>query len=372
MERRQQLKAIIEDIISIPYGKVYYYPNISDKVKAKITKKFDANINTNNIIGFVDTTLMGTAKTGVVFTLTGIYNLEMLDKPYYFNYKDIDRMKVIPDKKGRTHSTESVLEIKLTNGKVTTIGYGNFYKDNLEQLFQELKNQFLKWEDVVCIKPSGEVGKLHLTEDQKMKCNGIIHTASVAAGGVGTGLAQIPLSDNAIITPIQITMITSLGAVFGIRVTEGVAKGIIAGSAASIIGRGAVQVLVGWIPGVGNAINTATAAGITEAMGWMAVAHFFDLQQQDKAKYKIDGMKEGYYAASEEYEGKLRKQADEFLKQKKNCQEQMDEYEKLLSEYEAYICELERKLYKSEEERRNQESMKAQFEALRNLQKCLS
>jgi uncharacterized protein (DUF697 family) len=370
MEKREESKTIIKDTISIPYGKSHYYPNISDKVKAKITKNFDANINTNNIVAFVDTTLMGTSKTGLVFTLTGIYNLEMLGKPYYFNYKDIENMTVVADKKGRTHSIESTLVIELTNGSTLTIGYGNFYKDNLKQLFQELRKQFLKWDDVICIKPSGEIGKLHLTEDQKIKCNGIIHTASVAAGGVGTGLAQIPLSDNAVITPIQITMITSLGAVFGIRVTEGVAKGIIGGAAASIIGRGVVQILVGWIPGVGNVINTATAAGITEAIGWMAVAHFFDLQQQDRAKYKIDGMKEGYCAASEEYEGKLRKQADEFLKRIKNCEEQMDEYEKLLSEYEAYIRELERKLDKTEEEFRNLKSMKSQYEALCNLRKC--
>lgn len=370
MEKREELKTIIKDIISIPYGKFYYYPNISDKVKAKITKNFDANINTNNIVAFVDTTLMGTSKTGLVFTLTGIYNLEMLSKPYYFNYKDIDNMTVVPDKKGRTHSTESTLDIQLTNGNTITIGYGNFYKDNLKQLFQKLRNRFLEWDDVVCIKLSGEVGKLHLTEDQKIKCNSIIHTASVAAGGIGTGLAQIPLSDNAIITPIQVTMITSLGAVFGIRVTEGIAKGIIGGAAASIIGRGTVQLLVGWIPIVGNTINTATAAGVTEAIGWMAVAHFFDLQQKDKAKYKVEGMKEGYCAASEEYEVKLRKQADEFLEQTKNFKEHIDEYEKLLSEYEAYIYELKNKLDKTEEELRSLERMKAKYEALRNLKKC--
>lgn len=230
-----------------------------------------------------------------------------------------------------------------------------------------MKSKFLSWDNVVCIKPSGEVGKVQLTKDQKNKCNAIIHTASVAAGGVGTGLAQIPLSDNAVITPIQITMITSLGAVFDIRVTEGVAKGIIGGATASIIGRGAVQLLLGWIPGIGNIVNTATAAGLTEAIGWMAVAHFFDLQQQNKAKYKVDGMKEGYATASEEYEGKLRKQADEFLKQVKNYKEQMDEYEKLLSEYEAYIYELEEKGDKSEKEYNNLTRAKEQYKALCDL-----
>lgn len=370
MDKREELKSIIKNTISIPHGKIHYYPNISDKIKSKITKNFDANINTNNIVAFIDSSVMGTSKRGLVFTLTGIYNLEILSKPYYFNYKDIEDMTVICDKKGRYNSEQATLDIKLSNGQIIEVGYGNFYKDNLKNLFQELKNKFLYWDDVVCIKPSGEVGKVQLTKDQKNKCNAIIHTASVAAGGVGTGLAQIPLSDNAVITPIQIGMITSLGAVFEIRVTEGVAKGIIGGATASIIGRGAVQLLVGWIPGVGNAINTATAAGVTEAIGWMAVAHFFDLQQQEKAKYKIDGMKEGYTAASQEYEGKLRKQAEEFLKQTKIYKEQMDEYEKLLSEYYVYICELENKVNKSENEYGDLVRAKEQYKALCNLRNC--
>lgn len=370
MNKREELKNIIKNTILIPYGKAHYYPNISDKIKSKITKNFDTSINPDNIVAFIDTTLMRTSKSGLVFTLTGVYNLEMLSKPYYFNYKDIEDMIVICDKKGRSNSTEALLDIKLSNGEVMQIGYGDFYKDNLKNLFQELKNKFLYWDDVLCIKPSGEVGKVQLTDDQKIKCNGIIHTASVAAGGVGTGLAQIPLSDNAVIAPIQITMITSLGAVFGIRVTEGVAKGILASASASIIGRGASQLLVGWIPLVGNIINTATAAGVTEAIGWMTVSHFFDLQQQEKAKYKADGMKEGYATASQEYELKFRKQVETFLKQAKLYAEQMEEYENLLSEYERYIFELENKVNKSEKEYSNLLREKEQYEALCNLRKC--
>lgn len=41
-------------------------------------------------------------------------------------------------------------------------------------------------------------------------------------------------------------------------------------------GRGISQVLVGWIPGYGNAINATTAAAVTEAIGWAADAYFAD------------------------------------------------------------------------------------------------
>lgn len=370
MDKREIMKNIVKNKIQIPYGKIHYYPNVSDKVKTKVTKNFDATMNINNIVAFYDSTLMGSCKTGMVFMLTGAYYLGMLEKPFYFNYKDINNMVITPDKKGNYASTDAHIEISLTNNNSLSIGIGDFNKANLKSILEELKQQFLEWDDVVCIKPSGQVGKVHLTEDQKIKCNAIIHAAAVAAGGVGTGLAQIPLADNAVITPIQVTMITSIGGVFGIRVTEGVAKGIIGGAAASFVGRGAVQILFGWIPGVGNAINTATAAGITEAIGWMAVAHFFDLQQQDKAKYKVDGMKEGYNAASEEYEGKLRKQAEEFVRQVKDFRQEIKAYEDLLAEYEEYIKKLEIKIHNTEEELERLKSIKAQYQALMALKKC--
>lgn len=121
-----------------------------------------------------------------------------------------------------------------------------------------------------------------MTNDQKIKCNAIIHTASAAAAGVGAGLAQVPGSDNALLTPIQLTMTISLGKVFDIELTETTAKAAIASVAASIIGRTLTQFLVGWIPGVGNAINATTAAGLTEAMGWTLAEDFAKQYERNK------------------------------------------------------------------------------------------
>lgn len=114
-----------------------------------------------------------------------------------------------------------------------------------------------------------------MTEEQRKKCHTIIHSASVSAAAVGGGLAQIPGSDNAVLTPIQLTMTIALGKVFGKALSEATAKAAIASVAASTIGRTVSQFLIGWIPGVGNAINASTAAGLTEAMGW-ALAKEFD------------------------------------------------------------------------------------------------
>lgn len=54
-------------------------------------------------------------------------------------------------------------------------------------------------------------------------------------------------------------------------------------------------------------------------------------------------MKDGYAEASGEYERKLRRQAEEFINQKKDVERERDEYEKLINDYEAYIAELEEK-----------------------------
>lgn len=113
-----------------------------------------------------------------------------------------------------------------------------------------------------------------MTEIQEKKCHAIIHSAAAAAATAGGLGAQIPMSDSAVIVPIQITMIISLGAVFGIELTKSAAASTLATATASMVGRGISQWLVGWIPGIGNIINASTAAGVTEAIGWAVTAGF--------------------------------------------------------------------------------------------------
>lgn len=113
-----------------------------------------------------------------------------------------------------------------------------------------------------------------MTSNQKESCHVIIHAASTAAAGVGAGLAQLPLSDSVVLLPIQVSMVVALGKVFDIDLTESAAKGVIFTGIAATIGRAVSQVLIGWIPGLGNAVNAATAAAITEALGWAVAERF--------------------------------------------------------------------------------------------------
>ena len=113
-----------------------------------------------------------------------------------------------------------------------------------------------------------------MTDSQRSKCHGIIHTASVAAAAAGGGMAQLPGSDAVPITLAQITMIISLGAVFDIPVSKSAAQALRKGLGGAAVGRLASQVLLGWIPGWGNALNASTAAAITEKLGWKAAEKF--------------------------------------------------------------------------------------------------
>ncbi len=104
----------------------------------------------------------------------------------------------------------------------------------------------------------------------------IIHGASLAAAGVGGGLAQLPGSDAPVLVAIQTTMILAIAEELDAPITRATAAEILLTASATMGGRAVSQALVGWIPGFGNAVNAATAAGLTEAIGWAAQAYLAD------------------------------------------------------------------------------------------------
>jgi uncharacterized protein (DUF697 family) len=109
---------------------------------------------------------------------------------------------------------------------------------------------------------------------QLQKIKGIIHTAAAAAAGIGAGLAQVPGSDAPALVGIQTTMIMMIADAHRMALTKAAAADFLLTFTATMAGRGLSGLLVGWIPGLGNAINAATAAGLTEAVGWAAHAYF--------------------------------------------------------------------------------------------------
>ena len=113
-----------------------------------------------------------------------------------------------------------------------------------------------------------------MTDEQTLAVNAAIHTASAAAASIGAGLAQIPGSDSVPIIAIQTTTVIAIGKAFGKTLDQSAAKAAIGTATATLVGRGVSQFLLGWILGVGDVLNAATAAGVTEALGWAIAADF--------------------------------------------------------------------------------------------------
>lgn len=113
-----------------------------------------------------------------------------------------------------------------------------------------------------------------ISDDKKKRCEGIINAAAAACGGVGAGVAQIPLADSAIITPIQIAMVVGIGKEFDLDLTESAAMAIIASMSSALVGRCVSAGLFGWFPIIGNVVNAATAVGLTELIGRIAMKKF--------------------------------------------------------------------------------------------------
>ncbi len=98
----------------------------------------------------------------------------------------------------------------------------------------------------------------------------IIHVASGVAGGVG--LIPIPFSDALAIAPIQAGMIYKMNDAFGMDLENSVVASLITGllgvTAVAQVGRTLVNGLLKFIPVVGSVAGGATAAVITEGIGF--------------------------------------------------------------------------------------------------------
>ncbi len=102
------------------------------------------------------------------------------------------------------------------------------------------------------------------------ECKTIIHVASGAAGAAG--LIPIPFSDALAIAPIQAGMIYKMNDAFGMDLDKSVGVSLVAGllsvTAVAQVGRTLVNGFLKFIPVVGSVAGGATAAVITEGIGF--------------------------------------------------------------------------------------------------------
>ena len=113
---------------------------------------------------------------------------------------------------------------------------------------------------------------LAMTQAQKDSCNLIIHGAATAAAASSLVMSQMPGADNIALAITIGGMTIALANVFdlsfGETTGESIGVSILGYFSTVIAARIASQWILGWIPFLGNSVNTATMFGMVEWIGW--------------------------------------------------------------------------------------------------------
>ncbi|MEC4812650.1 MAG: DUF697 domain-containing protein [Scytonema sp. PMC 1069.18] len=177
------------------------------------------------------------------------------------------------------------------------------FKDEVINILPDVKNAIrvnsimTELDDGIVIKPKGLKELVDLTmqvvpegqksafvasqkvdiELKKSRCNKIV--ASAAASAAAVGAAPIPLADAALIVPIQVSMIASISATFGLSLDKNFLSTMVAstitGGVGSLVGREIVLNLLWLFPlgfGVTGFIEAGVAAAITTTLGKTYIA----------------------------------------------------------------------------------------------------
>ncbi|MCQ2917403.1 DUF697 domain-containing protein [Helicobacter pylori] len=145
--------------------------------------------------------------------------------------------------------------------KVPVEGLEELVAETEKCLSDAMKNHFLR------------VQKIKIQERKQAmieECKTIVHVASGLAGAAGA--SPIPFSDAFVIAPIQAGMIYKMNDAFGMDLDKSVGASLVAGllsvTAVAQVGRTLVNGFLKFIPVVGSVIGGATAAVITEGIGF--------------------------------------------------------------------------------------------------------
>jgi len=100
-------------------------------------KKFASGMDRTTIIGFYDTTVMGSGKNGYIFTDDKIYYLDTMDKPKKLWYDDIKSIRIT-----NTHKKDCdrVLKIIQYDGEDITISSSFLHKTPLKEFLEIMKD----------------------------------------------------------------------------------------------------------------------------------------------------------------------------------------------------------------------------------------
>ena len=123
---------------NIANGSTYYIKgNIPRKKIDNAIKKFASGMDKTTIIGFFDTTVMGSGKNGYIFTDDKIYYLNTLGKPKKFWYDDIKTIRITNKHK---KDCDRILVITQYDGEKFIIRSSFLNKTPLKEFLEIIKD----------------------------------------------------------------------------------------------------------------------------------------------------------------------------------------------------------------------------------------
>lgn len=111
--------------------------NIPSKKIDNALKKFALGMDRKTVIGFLDTTLMNSGKSGYIFTDDKIYYLDSFEKPKKLWYDDIKELEIIHSYK---NDCKSVLKITQFDGEKVVIDSPFLNKTPLKEFLEIMKD----------------------------------------------------------------------------------------------------------------------------------------------------------------------------------------------------------------------------------------
>jgi len=115
----------------------FYFPDeISQKQLNNAKAKFASGLDKNTVLGFYDTTVMGSGKNGYIFTDEKMYYLETLEKPKKFWYEDIVSVDIYNYQRKKDYNRS--LEITLNDGTVLEMTGTLINKTPVQEFLNEI------------------------------------------------------------------------------------------------------------------------------------------------------------------------------------------------------------------------------------------
>ena len=112
-------------------------PDISIKQIENATKRFAKDLDPSSIIGFYDTTILNSGKSGYIFTDVKVYYIEIFGKPKTLWYDDIIEINLLDLEK---KDCDRILQFKLLDGTSTEWTDSCLNKTPLLEFLSELLN----------------------------------------------------------------------------------------------------------------------------------------------------------------------------------------------------------------------------------------